>query len=215
MDSHKRQSEASVTRFSKRIRGLAPESDHQCTRLRSPYLPLEVKHIILEDFNKSELKLVRLVSKDWCLAAVPLLFDRIYISPRERDVDVFIEIVDHPVLCQGPKSLIWDASYCLRRKNQKHYLRRLLHEARYIHPHRFDDPSTQYEKFINACYDMKYGAEAMDGVLFKYQHAAFVEEGYKIWQENTFFERSFAMEDISTLFFATVCANWTACDPWS
>ena len=104
MSSTKRRPETGITRFSKRIRGLAPAS--VCSLAQTSYLPLEVKRIILEDATKSDLKLVRLVSKDWCLAAVPLLFDQIYISPRKRDLDVFSDIIDHPILCQAPTSLI-------------------------------------------------------------------------------------------------------------
>ena len=188
MSTTKRKSETGITRFSKRIRGLAPGSGYSHTQ--TSYLPLEVKRIVLEEFAKSDLKLVRLVSKDWCFAAVPLLFDRIYISPRERDLDVFIEIIDHPVLSQGPKSLIWDASMFLRR-DRKEYVRRLSFEAKYIHPHKFDDPSTPYQNFINECVDMKGGIEARDRVLSKYHYAAFVKEGFKLWQEITYFERSF------------------------
>ena len=200
MSSTKRKSETGITRFSKRIRGLSPGGAYPYTQ--TSYLPLEVKRIILEDSSKSDLKLVRLVSKDWCLAAVPLLFDRIYISPRKHDLDVFSDIIDHPVLCQAPRSLIWDATYFLRRKDQRHYMKRLLHEARFIHRRKFDDPSTPYQWFINACYDMKDGAEATDRILSNYQHAAFVEEGFKLWQENAIFERSFCKNGH---FYTTLC----------
>ena len=200
MSTTKRKHETGITRFSKRIRGLAPGSAYSHTQ--TSYLPLEVKRIVLEEFIKSNLKLVRLVSKDWCLAAVPLLFDRIYISPRKRDLEVFSDIIDHPVLCHAPRSLIWDASHFRRRKDQKHYMVRLLYEARFIHRHKFDDPSTPYQKFINACFDMEYGPEASNRVLSKYQHAAFVEEGFKVWQENTVFEQSFRKNG---QFYTTLC----------
>lgn len=200
MSSTKRKPETGITRFSKRIRGLAPEIAYSYTQ--TSYLPLEVKRIILEDFTKLDLKLVRLVSKDWCLAAVPLLFDRIYISPKKRDLDVFIDIIDHPVLCQAPRSLIWDATYFLPRKDQKHYMKRLLHEARFIHRRKFDDASTPYQHFINACFDMKDGAEARERVLSDYQHAAFVEAGFKVWQENAIFAQFFYKKGY---FYSALC----------
>lgn len=46
-------------------------------------LPVEIKIAILEHLDKAQLKVARLVSKEWSLLAASLLFDTIYISPRK------------------------------------------------------------------------------------------------------------------------------------
>lgn len=77
---------------------------------RVPYLPPEIIGGIAEHVNKSHLKHFRLVSKVWQAVTTPLLFDRIYVSPRGKDLEVFREITTQPILAASIKQLVYDVS---------------------------------------------------------------------------------------------------------
>ncbi|MCJ1464998.1 hypothetical protein MMC07_003613 [Pseudocyphellaria aurata] len=71
-------------------------------------LPTDVLLIIFGVMEKSQLKTVRRVCKFFCRLTSPLLFDEIYISPHERNLDVFRKISNHPELCYYPRKLVYD-----------------------------------------------------------------------------------------------------------
>ena len=124
MAVRRKRSAVANNRLSKRIRSLAPQSTYPSASL--PYLPPELKNVILRNLSKFELKQVRLVSKDWSLATVPLLFDRIYIPPRESNLNIFSQIINHPVLCHGPTSLVWDVSHFQHGVGEEQYIELLV-----------------------------------------------------------------------------------------
>ena len=95
--------ETAGTRFSQRVPGFS--SKHQ-QHSRIPLLPTEIKCALLAEVTKSDLKFIRLVSKDWCVLATPRLFDKVYISSGDLDLQVFQSITSNPDLCTGVRSLI-------------------------------------------------------------------------------------------------------------
>jgi len=55
-------------------------------------VPNEIVSGILRYSTKLDMKNARLVSKSWCESATKYLFDTIYISPREKDIEIFLNI---------------------------------------------------------------------------------------------------------------------------
>ena len=75
-----------------------------------PHIPTEILLSIFKTTVKKDLKAVRLVCRLWSTLAIPQLFDRIYISPRPKDLKVFREWSDHDACREAVKVLIVDAS---------------------------------------------------------------------------------------------------------
>lgn len=102
------------SRHSGRLQGLEPsnsssaEIDPAVTGTSMPYLPPEILGIIARYLSKSDLKSLRLASKQCCFAATPGLFDRIFVSPRIKDLNVFIKISNRAPLARSIKILIYD-----------------------------------------------------------------------------------------------------------
>lgn len=99
-------------RSSRRIQGLEPlvGADAGTPDMSMPYLPLEIKGHIIKYLNKIDLKTLRHVSKEWSDTATALLFDRIYVSCRSKDIEVFEKITRHPTLRYSIKEMIYDVS---------------------------------------------------------------------------------------------------------
>ena len=88
-------------------------------------LPLELQLGILKYLNKRDHKVVRLVNKDWSAITSGFLFDRIYWSPQDRDLEVFKAIATHPELAQCVKELIFDGSQFVDGLTKRTYLEAL------------------------------------------------------------------------------------------
>jgi len=93
---------------SKRIVGLAVEPVPEPRK--TIYLPPELKLAIVGCMGKQGLKKVRLVSREWSMYAILLLFDKVYISPRKVDLTVFNKITQHPILGSVVRKVIYDIS---------------------------------------------------------------------------------------------------------
>ena len=92
-----------------------PPADHDNARLqlspsRAVYLPSELIRKIYKFCDKKTLKSVRLTCKDWDHAVIPLLFDRVFISAREQDLEVFYNITGCEHLAANIKELHIDAA---------------------------------------------------------------------------------------------------------
>ena len=74
------------------------------------HLPVEVKLLIFGHLGKIDLKNIRLVSSYCCGVATELLFDRIFISGREKDVTVFSEWSASKRCSPAVKELVFDMS---------------------------------------------------------------------------------------------------------
>ena len=69
--------------------------------MENVYLPPELKVAVLAQLDKRDLRTVRLVSREWSALATSPLFDRVYISCRAPDLEVFKNITRHPVISTG------------------------------------------------------------------------------------------------------------------
>ena len=103
MPSRKRVSDKYGSRKSRRSRGFPP-SDNPLPS-HSVHLPAEVRFLILDYLYKRDLKQLRLVSQDWCAIATQPLFEKVYISPHKKNLDVFTCMTRHPVISGVIKTL--------------------------------------------------------------------------------------------------------------
>ena len=95
------------------------------------YLPLEVIILVHGYLGKRDLKASRLVSKDWSFYASSFLFDRIFISPRKVDLEVFNAITQHPTLSKYIKKLKYDGTRFCPDLSAEEYNKKLWSQLRY------------------------------------------------------------------------------------
>ena len=106
-----------------------------------PYLALEIKTIIASYLEKADLKCLRSTSREWNASTTPFLFDKIYISPRDKDLQVFANITKDPHLAASIKQIIFDTTH-VPELNHKGYFENLIGEIRTIS--RFLDTSIPF-----------------------------------------------------------------------
>ena len=76
------------------------------------YIPSDIVRLIAKKSDRASLKNLCLVSRDYLTWATYYLFNRVYISPRELDLDAFNNIAGAPPLASCVKELIFDVSFC-------------------------------------------------------------------------------------------------------
>ena len=59
------------------------------------YLPLELRNLVFQDLTKSELKVARLVCKSFDQAAIPFLFDEVFVAARYSDLKIADLVASH------------------------------------------------------------------------------------------------------------------------
>lgn len=74
-------------RSSRRLQGLPPHAVP--LPANAVYLPIEIRAIIVQFLDKKDLKQLRLVSNDWSFLATTPLFDRVFVSPHKKDLEIF------------------------------------------------------------------------------------------------------------------------------
>ena len=84
-------------------------------------LPRELEWEILKNLDKTDLKAVRLVSKDWSLCALRYLFERIYWSPQDLDLEVFQNIARRTELASCVKELVFDGSQFIEKTEEQFF----------------------------------------------------------------------------------------------
>ena len=87
-------------------------------------LPTEILLMICQFSTKQDLKSIRLSCKCLCHLATGLLFDRVFISPFNMDLEAFREITQRPHLCRSVKTLIYSLER-FKKQGMFKYLRSL------------------------------------------------------------------------------------------
>ena len=192
ISKRKRSATEHEPRKSRRVQGFPPLA---CVPL--PYLPLELCLLILGHCEKRDLKRVRLVSKDWCSLVTRSLFDTIYISPHEKDVEVFKCMSGHPVISGLVRKLVYDTTSFETGMTYKTYWRELVSEFMYIACRWRDKPFKCPDQQFTAL--IKQYKKARDTNMEWQQHMrelrkghmydSFVIEGYEKYVENASYER--------------------------
>ena len=111
-------------------------------------VPKEIIPLILSSLEKHELKTARQVSSAWCAFASEGLFDQLYFSGSQEDLDVFVAVTDHSILRHCIKKLTYDVS-CFKKMifNKEHYCHTLGADwgewCEESGKHRFENPFHQ------------------------------------------------------------------------
>ena len=145
------------------------------------FLPPEIIRLITTRLDKAELKCLRLVSRLWHDVATPLLFDRIYISPHTKDLDVFERIASHPVLAAFVKELLYDVS-TFDATTEKQYFEDFCDEVRYRLCYRKDPVDLGLPPLFEAMADHIEHKDHGD-LYSTYGHEAIIRAGFVEWQE--------------------------------
>lgn len=156
-------------------------------------LPNELLLGILQDLDKSDLKGARLVCKTWSCLSAEYLFNTIFISPHQLNLEVFKNISQHPLLCRCVKKLEYDGVYFSPKKTLSDYITNLwdilytkltlaegIQDAQLlIHS---DDPHINYflalvqDQYIHHLPILEKVTESM------YLDFDFIQEGYREYQ---------------------------------
>ena len=85
-------------------------------------MPPEVIHIILENLSQTDVKQARLVSNKWAaIGARSLNVHTVYLSPRDKDMEVFEVITQHPIFRATAKHLVFDSAQFIK-LSEEHYI---------------------------------------------------------------------------------------------
>ena len=147
-------------------------------------LPPELKGLVAKCLRKSELKNLRLVSQQWHVMATPLLFDRVYVSPREKDLQVFSNITKHPVLSRSIKAMICDISEFPEYSHEEYFhclcieQRAMAFELSKKYP--FKGPYPALGRFVNA---VIRGSISQPKMFSRFGNYKFIREGFQIWRQ--------------------------------
>lgn len=163
-------------RASRRIQGLAPQIDGP--PLKAVYLPPELKVAVLAVLDKRDLKTVRLVSKEWNALATRPLFDRVYISCREKDMEVFEKITAHPLISTGIRELVYDCSLFGKDMSIREYFWQLQESLDRIKTGLESVPFNCANDEING-FIQDYQNEAITDIYKRHIHDDFIVEGHK------------------------------------
>ncbi|MCJ1452635.1 hypothetical protein MMC28_002978 [Mycoblastus sanguinarius] len=201
----RRQVGRTLKRSSRRNQDLHPQAGAESPS--TLYLPTELKIDVLKLLEKRYLKMFRLVSKDWCSLATEFLFDKAYISPRKKDMEIFENITQHPVLRSAVKELVYDASHfrsgmsrwiCF--KEVKYNLISVLNRWRVR-----NEVCNSPDKRLNAFLEALKGREITRYEIYqKYKDESFLVEGHRLFQELARYEQ-LAFE--SGIFYTVLCCG--------
>ena len=180
---------SNLHRSSRPVRRVGDQSDIADKELSpqqtgSLYLPPELKGLVARCLRKSELKKLRLVSRQWHVMATPLLFDRVYVSPREKDLQTFSNITKHPVLSRSIKAMICDISE-IPEYSYEEYFHFLCYEKRAMafdlsKKHPFKGPYPALGRFLNA---VIRGTISQPKMFSRFGNYKFIREGFQIWRQ--------------------------------
>ena len=173
-----------------------------------PYLPLELKRIVADFLRKSDLKNLRLVSRKWHAMTTPLLFDRVYVSPRNKDIQVFSHITKHPLLSRSIKQMVCDVS-TVSEASHESYFQRLCDQRRAMtksinENDRFNSPHPRFNEFINAIIRAKRFRRKL---LSNYANDEYVMEGWQLWQDLAKQEREALEHGTDGTYFSDLCSG--------
>ena len=88
-------------------------------------LPPELKLNVLRHLERQDHKALRLVSRNWSENTSSFIFDRLYWSPQDLDLEVFKSIVSRPELAQCVKEFIFDGSQFVEGLTKRNYFQAL------------------------------------------------------------------------------------------
>ncbi len=70
-------------------------------------LPTEILLSIFGCLAKTDIKNVRLACKEFDAVASHYLFDSLYMSPMRNELDIFVQVMHHPIFSKSVREIIW------------------------------------------------------------------------------------------------------------
>ncbi len=141
---------------------------------------------------KSDLKNVRLVSKEWSALATGPLFDRVYISCRAKDLEVFRNVTRHEVIRMGVREVVYDGSIFKKEINLRAYIRKLCVQVRIAwqleHDTPLDSADAQINRFVQDCKDT---TTSISKLYKSHRRDTFLVEGYRKYKDCSEFEHRY------------------------
>ena len=172
-------------------------------------LPIELVLQTFHYLNKADLKRARLVSKFWSRCASKDLFTKLFISPHELNLQVFVSVARDPVLSGYVKELEYDAVDFSPHLAISEYFKLLWYEMSWViachkkYSYYSHDP--QIDHFVTLLRESRDfrgnligGRECMVQAQAQCCDYAFVQEGYRQWMEQAAFEKK-TSEDFTLL----------------
>ena len=135
-------------------------------------LPSELILHVVGYLEKSDLKNARFISKGWSACCVPRLFQKIYISLSEEDINVFKAVTENPYLRSYVRTLVYDTSEFSTNWTLKDYSRELCSQ--------FFTTSPCTNSLAESCYGNKFLDEDIKNWL----------KDVYIWSSERAFERT-------------------------
>ncbi|KAL8643988.1 MAG: hypothetical protein Q9226_007994 [Calogaya cf. arnoldii] len=186
-------------------------------------MPPEVIHIILENLSQTDVKQARLVSKKWAaIGARSLNVLTVYLSPRDKDMEVFDVITQHPIFRATAKHLVFDSAQFIK-LSEEHYITAFIRDLeaqaeydecpyaqRFIHL--LNKPFTE-SACDTAIFDRDHAhdhfrsvEELMDGFR---QYSEYVEQQKNLLYKPWFHRACRGLEALPYLRTVTVCNAWS------
>ena len=158
--------------------------------MENVYLPHELKVAVLARLDKRDLKTVRLVSREWGALATSPLFDRVYISCRAPDLEVFRNVTRHPVISTGVRELVYDGSVFIKDLSFREYFGKVLEAVHYLaQPWQSDKHFDSTDAQINGfCRDCHMRDPDISKLYESHGKDTFLVEGYQIYRGHSAFE---------------------------
>ena len=192
----------------KRLQAESVDATPKSSKTGTPYLPLEVKGIVATFLCKSNLKNLRCVSKQWHAMATPLLFDQVYVSPRNKDIQVFSHITKHPGLSRSIKKIICDVSTVTDLSHQVYFDMLCVQwwhmTVSLSKKDPFNSPHPGLNKLVNAIIRAK---RFRGDLFFKYANHEYVREGWQLWQDLAKEERDALGHGRDPMYLSDLCSG--------
>ena len=185
-ESKKQDSTPKCRQRSRRLQGLPAQTTNFLKCDLGVKLPLELQISVLECLEKQDLKQVRLVSRVWCSLSIPLLFNKIYISPQPLDLQVFQSCAAHPDISKAVREIVYDVSHFDGGTSRETYGERLATDFTMIFYRKpFESPSHPFHHYINEL--ISFDVRLAD-VCSKHEQDAFLIEGHEAWEQRAEYE---------------------------
>ena len=159
-------------------------------------IPSELIIESLQYLIKADLKNVRLVSKLWSACATEHLFTKLFISPHQLNIEVFVAVTGNPALSRWVKELEYDAAtFSYRHITKLQYFNMLWHQtstrnwARNVDYESADPEIKRYLTLFKKYLDDELMGSPEVEVWEECSGFAFVEKGYEQYMQLASAER--------------------------
>ena len=157
------------------------------------YLPNEILLLVFRYLEKRDLKCSRHISHEWSLCAAKFLFDKVFVSPRKVDLEVFDAVTQHPIISTYVRKLEYDATQFRPDLSVEEYFHRVYTKHMpwaELHQQKYDSPDPQINEFIDMLvYPMEFSGPKYERIRNKCIEFDFITEGHRKWKEFGTYQR--------------------------